>query len=62
MGRGDPPSFVTSDPDTAPQVPLSVLFTAGCRTSQAGGTAKLLGVVFNREVRWKDHVQQAVDG
>jgi hypothetical protein len=27
---------------------------------KAGPTAKLLGVVFDQEMRWKDHVQQAV--
>jgi hypothetical protein len=27
---------------------------------QASRTAKLLGVIFDDELRWKDHVQQAV--
>jgi len=32
-----------------------------CGTSiQAAKTAKLLGVVFNQELRWKDHVQKAI--
>lgn len=30
------------------------------KTIQAGSTAKLLGVVFDQELRWKDHVQQLV--
>jgi hypothetical protein len=30
------------------------------KTIQAGSTAKLLGVVFDQELRWKDHVQQVV--
>jgi hypothetical protein len=32
-----------------------------CGTSiQAAKTAKLLGVVFDQELRWKDHVQKAI--
>lgn len=27
---------------------------------QAGNTAKLLGVIFDQELRWRDHVQYAV--
>jgi hypothetical protein len=30
------------------------------KTIEAGPTAKLLGVVFDQEMRWKEHLQQAV--
>jgi hypothetical protein len=34
--------------------------TMGGKTIKPTDTAKLLGVVFNKEMRWKKHVQQAV--